>query len=413
MRILIPVFSPATGTWGGLTRVIAIIEAARKAGHEAACCASGYLADSLTKRGYHVYVTPHTTLFGLPQPLSDRMEKQSQRRVIPVKPGRDIGSMWLVFALSGYARAGYMKQLVKAQLAAVEDFRPDIIFTDHDPAAAVTGRIADLPVATAYASIIQRTGHDFGWRLMNRVYGGVLRSFDLDPVEPEELLYGPHILKILPLIPELDYNAQPDRPDFCYTGEMHAPIGLLSEETFFPEEGKRYVFAYLGSGSASLDVVEKVLPEVFPEGGDTLCLVGAQTIKERYKIGGVEFKPYVPAASLFPHCDWTICHGGQNTVIQSLTYGVPLIVFPGPVFERRHNARRVAMHGAGVWAELPDFTAEWIRAQFPKQPKLAAGAAKLGKRVESYGGAAAALKAMEAWCESVNAGPPPKSPLYW
>jgi hypothetical protein len=33
MRLLIPVFSPATGTWGGLTRVIAVAEAAKQAGH--------------------------------------------------------------------------------------------------------------------------------------------------------------------------------------------------------------------------------------------------------------------------------------------------------------------------------------------------------------------------------------------
>ncbi len=413
MHILIPVFSPATGTWGGLTRVIAIVETARKAGHEVACCASGYLADALKKRGYRVYVTPHTTLFGLPQGMSERMERQSQRRTIPVKPGRDVGSMWLVFALSGYARAGYMKQLVKAQLAAVNEFQPDIIFTDHDPAAAITGKIADLPVATAYASIVQRTGRDFGWRLMNRVYASVLRSFDLEAVEPEELLYGPDVLKIVPLIPELDYDPQPDRSDICYTGEMHAPLGVLAEETFFPEEGKRYVFAYLGSGSVSLDVVEKVLPQVFPEDGDTLCLVGAQTIKERYRIGAVEFKPYVPATSLLPYCDWTICHGGQNTIIQSLTYGVPLMVFPGPVFERRHNARSVAKHGGGVWGELPDFTAKWIAAQLPKQAELAAGAAKLGERIQSYGGAAAAVDAMVAWVESINAGPPPKYPSIW
>jgi hypothetical protein len=33
MRILIPLFSPPTGTWGGLTWVLAISEAARASGH--------------------------------------------------------------------------------------------------------------------------------------------------------------------------------------------------------------------------------------------------------------------------------------------------------------------------------------------------------------------------------------------
>lgn len=33
MRLLIPLFPPPTGTWGGLTRVIAIAKAAGDAGH--------------------------------------------------------------------------------------------------------------------------------------------------------------------------------------------------------------------------------------------------------------------------------------------------------------------------------------------------------------------------------------------
>lgn len=51
MKLLIPLFSPATGTWGGLTRGIAIAQAAQKAGHLVAFCASGYLESVLRKRG--------------------------------------------------------------------------------------------------------------------------------------------------------------------------------------------------------------------------------------------------------------------------------------------------------------------------------------------------------------------------
>ena len=50
MRILIPLFSPPAGTWGSLTRVLAVGKAAEARGHEAAFCAAGYLADRLGKR---------------------------------------------------------------------------------------------------------------------------------------------------------------------------------------------------------------------------------------------------------------------------------------------------------------------------------------------------------------------------
>lgn len=79
MHLLIPVFSPATGTWGGLTRVIAIAEAAQQAGHRVAFCASGDLSSALKQRGFHVYSVPPATLFGLPAPLSRLLAKHSHR----------------------------------------------------------------------------------------------------------------------------------------------------------------------------------------------------------------------------------------------------------------------------------------------------------------------------------------------
>ncbi|GGN48514.1 hypothetical protein GCM10011579_001230 [Streptomyces albiflavescens] len=72
MRLLIPVFSPLMGTWGGLTRVFAVAEGALAAGHEIACCASGDLESRLRQRGYRVFSGPPATMFGLPAALSPR-----------------------------------------------------------------------------------------------------------------------------------------------------------------------------------------------------------------------------------------------------------------------------------------------------------------------------------------------------
>lgn len=65
------------------------------------------------------------------------------------------------------------------------------------------------------------------------------------------------------------------------------------------------------------------------------------------RIGAVEFRPYVPAADILPAADWTICHGGQNTIAQSLLHNVPLLMFPGLIFERRYNAAKTQPAGAG------------------------------------------------------------------
>jgi hypothetical protein len=47
--------------------------------------------------------------------------------------------------------------------------------------------------------------------------------------------------------------------------------------------------------------------------------------------------------------------------------------------------------------EVNEFTVEWLRASLDRQSKCAAQAAVLGKRIRSYGGAAAAVEAIEKW----------------
>jgi hypothetical protein len=68
----------------------------------------------------------------------------------------------------------------------------------------------------------------------------------------------------------------------------------------------------------------------------------AQSIAAGHRVGNVVFRPYVAAEAVLPHCDWTLCHGGQNTIIQSLLHGYRCWCFP---------ARMVAQAGAGVMGE--------------------------------------------------------------
>jgi hypothetical protein len=152
MKLLIPIFSPATGTWGGLTRVVAVATAAQAAGHQVAFCASGSIEKSLRQNGYNIYSMPAATFLGLPPSLSRIVEQRSQRATLPVPPGRDFGSIWLVQLISGMARAGYLQQLVAAELAAARDFGAECMFTDLNLGAFLAAQIAGLPIAAAYQS---------------------------------------------------------------------------------------------------------------------------------------------------------------------------------------------------------------------------------------------------------------------
>ncbi|HEY63477.1 MAG TPA: hypothetical protein G4O02_02795 [Caldilineae bacterium] len=396
MRLLISLFSPAAGTWGGLTRVVAIAEAARSAGHEVAFCASGYLEAALRRHGYKVYATPPTTMFGLPAFISRFLERRSQRLSLPVKPGRSIGNVWMVLLISGLARSSYLRRLVEEEIKAARAFQADRLFTDLDPGAFLTSAVTGLPLASAYAHIITHGSGTLPWKLIRRAIAPVLQAYGLPALAPEQLFFGESVLKIIPSIPELD-DTDPNRSDVRYVGQLIGPIQPASTVDFQPEPGRRYVFVYVGTGSISLNRLRDILPQVFPSNGRWICLVGAQSIDSPYRLGAVEFHPYIPAEAVLPLCDWTICHGGQNTIIHSLLHGVPLLIFPGPIFERRYNARKVEEAGAGFMGEVNEFTVEWLRASFTRQTECASRAAALRERIRSYGGAPAAVEAIAEW----------------
>jgi UDP:flavonoid glycosyltransferase YjiC (YdhE family) len=395
MRILIPVFSPATGTWGGLTRVVAVAQAAQGMGHQIAFVASGPLADDLLRHGYTVYAAPASTLLGLPRPIARIIERRSQRVTLPVRPGKSIGNLGLVYLLSGLARASYLHQELKAELDAVADFQPQALFTDLDPGAYILARTTGLPIATAFQGVMLEGIDSRTWKLVQRAESRVLEQRGLPALPSEELHFGPEVLKIIPSIPELD-GTDPNRADVCYVGHLLAPIKPSATSKFKPERERRYVFVYVGTGAVSLDTLREVLPQVFPSEGNLTCLVGSQSIREVERVQAVEFWPYVPAEAVLPYCDWTICHGGQNTIIQSLRHGVPLLVFPGPIFERRFNASKAQEAGAGMMAEIDQFTPQWLRAALGRRSEFASRAATVGEKINAYDGPRQAVEALEA-----------------
>lgn len=396
MRLLIPVFSPATGTWGGLTRVLAVAEAAVAAGHTVAFCAAGDLGHAIRARGYTLYEMPATSFLGLPRRLARPLAARSQQVSLPVRPGRTIGNVWLILLLSGMTRARYLKRLVAAQLAASQAFQPNLLFTDLDPGAFLLAQVTGLPIAATYASVMEAGRGTFPWRLLWRASAHVLQEYGLRAPAPELLAAGPHVLKIIPSIPRLE-DADPERPDVRYVGQLLSPIQDPATTAFIPRPGQDYVFIYVGTGSLSLEALRDVLPQVFPAGSHTRCLVGSQSVTDVERIGGVEFRPYIPAEAVLPYCRWTLCHGGQNTIVHSLRHSVPLLLFPGPIFERRYNAQKVVAAGAGLMAELDHFTPAWLRQALTQEGRRRTAAERLAAEIKQYGGAPAAVTALEQW----------------
>ncbi len=57
---------------------------------------------------------------------------------------------------------------------------------------------------------------------------------------------------------------------------------------------------------------------------------------------------YLPGSQMVKRCDLVICHGGNSTVYQALTAGVPVIAVPTHM-DQRLNAELLVNAGAGAF----------------------------------------------------------------
>ncbi len=400
MKVLCIVFSPATGSFGSLTRVLALAREFSAKGHEVEFCATGHVKDLIERKKFPVRLMPEPTLFGLPRILSRIVEKRSQRIRIPFRDGKSAGSVWFVYYLTGMMNARYLSRLVSAELAAISEFKPDLIVTELDPGAYLSARISGVPIVTTFAKIASYGNGSRSWKHAKKIIEKLLRSYGVEPPQaPEDLLSGDRILDIIPSIPALDGSVE--SANILYVGNILEPV-RDERLTFSAARGSRYVFVYSGTGSLPIGTLRKVLPEAFEGFSGVQCLVAAETLEREERIGNVFFAPWIPATEILPQCDLVICHGGLNTITQSIEAGVPILCFPGAIFERRYNAEMVMKNGAGMMGESSDFNPRWIRGCYDRREEFAPGVRKLREDFSRFSGTPYAVERIVDWHGTVK-----------
>ena len=76
-------------------------------------------------------------------------------------------------------------------------------------------------------------------------------------------------------------------------------------------------------------------------------------------------------------------------MVDGLLYGVPQIVVPGKIFERKYNAKCVADHKAGIVLDHREFTTEQLQKaanEILSSDEMAKNAALLGRKLLEAGG---------------------------
>jgi MGT family glycosyltransferase len=106
--------------------------------------------------------------------------------------------------------------------------------------------------------------------------------------------------------------------------------------------------------------------------------------------------PFVPQTGLLQNVDVFVSHGGLNSTMESLYFGVPLVVVPS-IAEQRLTARRIQELGLGVTLDHERLTAEVLRESAltaARDPQIRAQVNTMQRYTRTAGGCGRAAQAI-------------------
>jgi zeaxanthin glucosyltransferase len=190
-------------------------------------------------------------------------------------------------------------------------------------------------------------------------------------------------------------------PDhFYYVGPLRAP---RHEPIPFPWErldGRPVIYASLGSlqgGKAEIfqcivEACKGVEAQLVLSHGGSLTAQSVQSLSQECLV-----VPYAPQPELLARAQLTISHAGLNTVLDSLSQGVPLVTIP-ITYEQPAIARRVQWAGAGKTVALRRLGVSSLRHAVQdvlKNPSYRQQASRLALSIRDAGGVKRAATLIE------------------
>ncbi|MEV4555515.1 glycosyltransferase [Kitasatospora sp. NPDC049285] len=311
-----------------------------------------------------------------------------------------VRSLWEGFV------APYTRFTLRAVERAIAEWRPDVVLADqHSPAGALAAQKAGVPWASFAPSSLEIGRPLDDDRELTAWLDGVLHGLweraglpadrFTDPRFSPDLVIAPTCAELvgLPAVPTQYALVGPllaGRPELPFPWELLDPdrrrvlvtMGTLSAEV--AGDFHRRVAAALAELPDVQAVVAAPGDAALPPGSIALDRVPVLELLERGAVDAV------------------LCHGGMNTVGESLVHGRPLVVAP-----IRHDqpvtAARLAALGAAVQVDFATATPHQLHAALSAaltRPEIGAAARLLGRQLLDGGGAVAAVERLERFARA-------------
>ena len=308
-------------------------------------------------------------------PLASRLGLMGRK---PVHSFEEV--LWLTGALDErYTRAAV--ELLRTHMCAT---RPDVVYSEFSLAAVIAARAEGIPcvgsgsqpTTASYASNLRKSA---GIRRLLREMGMPAPASSLTILEGMRR-------RFIPSCPTLEPQA----------GERAVYCGFLDEPPALISTPRDCALVYLGAGSVPAGVAVRAGRELAEALSCDVYVAGVSEAIHAVGDQEVTCAPRFDVAELLPRARVFVHHGGQNSVMDALTYEVPQIIVPGRVFERRFNAEAVenARCGLSVRASKPALIAHAACALID-EPALTSGIRGVRAELRSLGGGARIVREVE------------------
>jgi UDP-N-acetylglucosamine:LPS N-acetylglucosamine transferase len=369
-----------------MERANALAAAFLKTGWEVAFCAA---KDTNYRNPLNVpnYPAPIPQPMGLPRALAGVMFPISQR--LGVQNRVNVKSYEQVCKVVGVAKPGYFKADVAVLRKAIRAFRPDLVYSEFRLPAIIAARLEGVrcaatvsyPTQSAYAASPELSKGVRTWlATLGFNLDSLLDIFDLAQ------------LRFVPSIPELEPFSATESSRLVFTGPF---VGTnkgrkpLSDASSQDAAQRDLILVYMGNGSISKRRLVKTMREALPN--DRTQVYIAIPGQQSTCIGNIHIASHHDFDTMLDQALCFVNHGGQNSVMSALLHGVPQLICPGHVFERRYNADSAADAGTALAIEARDFNSTNVRAAIDRlihDGSYRQNAQTLGARLASLGGAA-------------------------
>ena len=373
MKILIVPMAAMAETFGPSSRCRLLAEGFTAAGLEVATCR----AEDVNYKPFEGIANYHLDVpmpMGLPSPIAKRMFPIAQR--IGITSRKKIDSFDQVLFMTGNLDYEYIKKSVASVRKAIREYHPDIVYSEFNISAMIASRKEDVPL---YCTVSYPTQHQYANRPdLARGLNRYLKEEGLSCVDSALQLFDLAHRSFCPSIPELE-PIKKDNVVFCGT--------LKKKEKRAFVENRDKIVVYMGNGTISAKKIKKVIEEAFKESMYDVYI--ASSYLEKEDAGNIHIAPRWDFNELLDESVLFINHGGQNSMVDGLIHGVPQIVIPGNVFERRYNANCIERNNAGVLVPSGELSSDVIRRKADEligSETVAENARVLGEKLLSAGG---------------------------